>query len=143
MMCIGDNTTNTAADGQVAQTEMLLKILNPVSAVVMRAPGICGCQCTSFTSLWPWCTNSNCGGTSRSPPCGDCAGCSSSSSSTDRSQSDTWSSRPEAAKMLSSVGCHSIDETGAECQRKEATGDGAADAPLCDGRNTICVSSFI
>lgn len=39
----------------------------------------------------------------------------------------TWSSAPEAAKILSSEGCHSIDVIGAECHVKCATGDGVDD----------------
>ena len=60
---------------------------------------------------------------SASPAC--CDGRSSSSCSTERSQSVTWSSAPEAAKHESSVGCHSIDVMGAVCHEKAATGVGA------------------
>ena len=50
---------------------------------------------------------------------------SSSSCSTARSQSVTWSSAPDAAKMESSVGCHSTDVIGALCHVKDATGVGS------------------
>ena len=49
---------------------------------------------------------------------------SSSSCSTARSQRVSWLSAPEAAKMESSVGCHSMEVIGALCHENEATGAG-------------------
>ena len=46
----------------------------------------------------------------------------------------TWSSAPDAAKMESSVGCHSMDVTGAWCQLNEATG---AESRPADLRNAM------
>lgn len=43
-------------------TLIVLKILNPLNAVLMMTPGSCGCQCSSLTSVWPWWMNSSCGG---------------------------------------------------------------------------------
>lgn len=42
----------------------------------------------------------------------------------------TWSSAPDAAKTESSVGCHSMDVTGAWCQLNEATGVGSEPVDL-------------
>lgn len=38
-------------DESMAQTEIVLKTLNPVYAVLITHPGICGCQWISFTSF--------------------------------------------------------------------------------------------
>lgn len=35
-------------------TLIVLKILKPLSAVLIMTPGNCRCQWTSFTSFWPW-----------------------------------------------------------------------------------------
>ncbi len=35
-------------------TLIVLKMLKPVSAVLMTRPGTCGCQCSSLISFWPW-----------------------------------------------------------------------------------------
>lgn len=35
-------------------TLIVLKILKPLSAVLIITPGNCRCQWTSFTSFWPW-----------------------------------------------------------------------------------------
>ena len=32
-------------------TLIVLKILNPLNAVLMMTPGSCGCQCSSLTSV--------------------------------------------------------------------------------------------
>lgn len=39
-----------------------LKMLKPSAAVDIIMPWICGCQCISFMSACPLCTNSSCGG---------------------------------------------------------------------------------
>jgi hypothetical protein len=53
----------------------------------------------------------------------DCTiGASSSSCSTDRSQSVTWSSAPDAANTDVSDVCHSTEVMGALCHEKSATG---------------------
>ena len=44
----------TVKDAMDAQTEMVRKMLKPLSAVVDSTPGICGCQCTSLISFCPW-----------------------------------------------------------------------------------------
>jgi len=52
---------------------------------------------------------------------------SSSSGSTDKSHSVTWSSALEAAKVESSVGCHSMEVMGCLCHVNEAMGEGVGD----------------
>ena len=44
------------------QTLIVLKTSKPFKAVDMTSPGICGCQCSSFTSLDPWWMKRSCGG---------------------------------------------------------------------------------
>lgn len=44
---------------QAAYRLLGLKRLNPSTAVVPNSPGICECQCSSFMSVWPACTNSS------------------------------------------------------------------------------------
>ena len=105
-------------------TEIVLKMLKPSYAVLTTAPGIWGCQWTSFTSFWPWWTNSNWGGTPSWLSSSIGVPLSSASCSTERSHRETWSSAPDAANIESSVGCHSIEVIGALCQVNEATGDG-------------------
>ena len=103
-------------------TLIVLNILNPLCAVLNIVPGICGCQCNSLISVCPWWINNNCGGmdfiwsstsSSSSPP---------SSFSTARSQRVIWSSDPEAANMVLSVGCHSMEVMGAVWCLNLATG---------------------
>lgn len=91
----------------------------------MTAPGIWGCQCTSLISFCPWWTKRSWGGTSFPPPKVSSIPKSSESCSTAKSQSVTWSSAPDAAKIESSVGCHSIEVMGCLCQVKWATGAGS------------------
>ncbi len=55
---------------------------------------------------------------------------SSSSCSTARSHKVTWSSAPDAAKIESSEGCHSIEVIGALCHEKDATGVGPGEFEL-------------
>lgn len=126
-----------------AQTEIVLNTLKPSNAVEITAPGNCGCQWTSLTSLCPWCTNSSCGGTSR-PPSGvsSMAPDSSSSCSTPRSHRVIWSSAPDAANIESSVGCHSMEVMGARCQLKAATGVGSGPVVLWTQRSQHATSEY-
>ena len=105
-----------------AYVEIVLKMWNPSTAVLMMAPGIWGCQCASFTSCWGW-KNSSWGGTSSWPILDVWFTMSSSSCSTAKSHKETRSSAADARKTESSVGCHSIEVIGARCQSKDAAGD--------------------
>ena len=62
---------------------------------------------------------------------------SSSSCSTARSQRVSWLSAPEAAKIESSVGCHSMEVIGALCHENEATGAGTGVVLIHLERNRI------
>jgi hypothetical protein len=118
---------------------MVLNTLNPSAAVVRTMPGIWGCQWSSLTSFWPWWTKRSWGGTSSGLPSGPWASAlrSSSSGSTERSQSVTWSSDPDAAKTDGSVGCHSTDVIGAVCQVKWATGLGVLSCQLASPEENV------
>lgn len=86
-------TRHTHTPSPDSHTEIVLNTLKPDSAVETRAPGICGCQWISFTSVWPWCRKSSCGGRSLTSS----ARAPTSHDSTDRSHWLTTSSAPEAA----------------------------------------------
>ncbi len=97
-------------------TLMVLNTLNPLCAVLIIRPGICGCQWSSFISFWPWCMNSNCGGRSSVlislsfSVCSICAFIAlsaSSSFSTAKSQIVSRSSSPDAANTVESFAFHS------------------------------------
>lgn len=104
------------------QTLMVRKTVKPDRAVLTRSPGHCGCQCSSFRAVSPWCTNNSCWG--RSASAGSVSvSPASGSRSTARSHCVIWSSAPEAAKTPLSWGCHSTEVTGATCCLKVATGE--------------------
>lgn len=88
-------------------------MLKPSAAVLMITPGIWGWKCNSLMSVCPWWMNSSCGGRSfKPPPPVPAMPAASSSASTERSQTVSWLSAPDAASIDSSVGCHSIDVIG-------------------------------
>ena len=97
-------------------TQIVLKMLKSLSAVLIITPGSCGCQCSSFMFIWPQCWNRSCGGTSGSSSSGP------SSRSTLKSQMVIWLSAPDTARTLESSGFHSREVMSPVCCSKVAIG---------------------
>lgn len=94
-------------------TQIVLKMLKSLCAVLMMTPGSCACQWSSFMSVCPQCWNKSWGGTST--PSSPSPLPASLSRSTLKSQMVIWSSEPDAASTLESWGFHSKDVMGWLC----------------------------